>query len=67
MTTCLGGWCHLRDKCRYHEPKPGQPFVERLCEPKTFDAFEPLVVTRPAGTWEGMSGRAAAVWHAVVA
>jgi hypothetical protein len=45
MTTCMGGWCHLRDKCRHHAPNRHRPVVERLCEDGKSDAFEPL--TRP--------------------
>ena len=26
--------------------------AERLCEPRKTDAFEPIKVVRPAGTWE---------------
>jgi hypothetical protein len=44
--SCMGGWCHLRDKCRHHAPNPHQPVLERLCEPKRADAFEPLVLVR---------------------
>lgn len=37
---CMGGWCHLRDKCLYYRPGvlTSQPY-ERLCEPGNNDAF----------------------------
>jgi hypothetical protein len=45
MSRCMGGWCSMRDKCRYYQP--GEPagervtFIERLCEPGYTDAFKP--------------------------
>jgi hypothetical protein len=48
---CMGGWCHLRDKCRNHEPNGRKP-VERMCETGSTDAFEPVRVVHPVGTWE---------------
>ncbi len=45
--SCMGGWCHLRDKCLHHAPNQHQPVFERLCESGTTDAFSPLVVIRP--------------------
>jgi hypothetical protein len=66
--SCMGGWCHLRDKCRHHAPNPHQPVLERLCERGDFDAFEPLIVTRQAGSWERPSrGLAPATWMESVA
>ena len=41
----MGGWCAIRDKCRYYAP--GEPFgdqvtfIERLCETTRTDAFKP--------------------------
>ncbi len=66
--SCMGGWCHLRDKCKNHAPNPHQPTFERLCEKGDFDAFEPLVFTRPAGTWERKAqGLAPATWAGMLA
>lgn len=45
MSRCLGGWCAMRDKCRYYAPgvafAAGTAFIERLCETQRTDAFKP--------------------------
>ena len=51
MTACMGGWCQKRDKCRSYTAK-STVIVERLCEAGDDDAYEPLRLTREAGTWE---------------
>lgn len=37
----MGGWCARRETCAYYRPGSMLPALERLCEPGTFDAFEP--------------------------
>ena len=45
--SCMGGWCAVRDNCRHHQRDDRSHPVDRLCEPKTHDAFEPLRFARP--------------------
>lgn len=52
MTACMGGWCTRRDRCRNHAQDDRSFVVERLCEPGTDDAFEPIPLVRRAGSWE---------------
>ena len=50
--SCMGGFCGRRESCAlYHARDRSRP-AERLCEPRKTDAFEPIKVVRPAGTWE---------------
>ena len=38
LRACMGGWCHLRDRCQHHTtPFRGNP-AERLCVPG-FDGY----------------------------
>jgi hypothetical protein len=39
---CMGGWCAVRDRCTYYQAQDRRYPIERLCEPKQHDAFEPV-------------------------
>lgn len=39
---CMGGWCAVRDRCKHHQAENRSKPTERLCEPGTHDAFEPI-------------------------
>lgn len=59
---CMGGWCAKRDTCRLYHAVDGLP-IERLCEQGQLDAYEPVRVIKPAGTWERQNrGLAYATW-----
>lgn len=50
----MGGWCARRETCAYYRPGLMLPALERLCEPGTFDAYEPRGAdggVRGAGKW----------------
>lgn len=39
-SSCMGGWCHRRDRCR-HYFVVRWAIVERMCERGSFEHFEP--------------------------
>lgn len=41
--SCMGGFCSCRDRCKHHQQEDRSHPIERLCEPKQHDAFEPVV------------------------
>ena len=40
--SCMGGFCPIRDRCRHHVTEDRSLPIERLCEPRQHDAFEPM-------------------------
>lgn len=45
---CMGGWCHLRDRCaHYEQPDSAEHPAERLCDPgqERIMFFAPLAPT----------------------
>lgn len=49
--SCMGGFCSLRDACKHHLAADRRIPVDRMCEPKQSDAFEPIYLVRP---WRSM-------------
>lgn len=45
MTTpaCMGGWCHVRDRCALHLQADRREPAERVCGHGRSDAFTPIV------------------------
>lgn len=44
--SCMGGWCHIREKCALHQSDNRANPHERVCSPKTTNAFEPIVIIK---------------------
>lgn len=63
---CMGGFCSKRERCpHYLAASPKVEPVERLCE-RGHDGLDvgfPLILRRPAGSWE-LSGLAAGLFRA---
>lgn len=38
----MGGWCPLRDDCRFHNRTDGEIIFERLCRPLDSSAHIPI-------------------------
>lgn len=53
--SCMGGFCHLRERCRYYwAGREGLKPYERLCRPGEDGASDvvPIRILWPVGSWE---------------
>ena len=44
---CAGGWCPIRDRCQRHQQENRWSPIERACQPKQSDQYEPLRAVIP--------------------
>lgn len=50
--SCMGGgWCDRREACKHYQSVDRRFPIERLCEPKQHDAYEPVFIAKP---WNSM-------------